>query len=285
MSASGADLKFRKLRLADPVPTGRQIVEVFGGHPPPITPSCIGWPREISLSSASTRPSICIRTRTPRFIIAKSDRLFLFEIDDKEGAWPEPTITRETLLAVAGQDPAKFSVWQERKKEADLEIMAGHPADLAPRKAPSASTRDEQDHGGRTVSVLPSKCRKYLTDAEVAFDEVNSPQKAIILRAYPVPVERFDHDKADFLILLPDGYPDVRPDMFYALPWLKLRNGRYATAPTSRSISPASAGSAGRAIKNNGVRALMASGPCCAGSTRRSARPHERVQPHLHRRT
>jgi hypothetical protein len=78
------------------------------------------------------------------------------------------------------------------------------------------------------VSVLPSKCRKYLTDAEVAFDEVTSPQKAIILRAYPVPVGRFDHDKADILILLPDGYPDVRPDMFYALPWLKLRNGRYA---------------------------------------------------------
>jgi hypothetical protein len=78
------------------------------------------------------------------------------------------------------------------------------------------------------VSVLPSKCRKYLTDAEVAFDEVISPQKAIILRAYPVPVGRFDHDKADILILLPDGYPDVRPDMFYALPWLKLRNGRYA---------------------------------------------------------
>ena len=52
----------------------------------------------------------------------------------------EPTITRDALLAIAGQDPAKFAVWQERKKEADLEIIAGHPADLR-RRAPSASIR------------------------------------------------------------------------------------------------------------------------------------------------
>jgi hypothetical protein len=72
------------------------------------------------------------------------------------------------------------------------------------------------------VTVLPSKCRKHLTDRGVAFEEVDGPQKAIILRAYPVPPGRFDHDKADFLITLPSGYPDVSPDMFYALPWLKL---------------------------------------------------------------
>jgi hypothetical protein len=77
------------------------------------------------------------------------------------------------------------------------------------------------------VSVLPSRCRKYLVEREVAFEEVASPQNGIILRAYPVPPGRFDHDKADLLILLPAGYPDVRPDMFYAMPWLKLPNGSY----------------------------------------------------------
>jgi E2/UBC family protein E len=81
------------------------------------------------------------------------------------------------------------------------------------------------------VSVLPSRCRKYLVERGVAFDEIDGPQKAIILRAYPVPAGRFDHDKADILILLPNGYPDVRPDMFFAMPWLRLTNGnRYPKA-------------------------------------------------------
>jgi Prokaryotic E2 family E len=81
------------------------------------------------------------------------------------------------------------------------------------------------------VSVLPSRCRKYLLDREIAFEEVDGPQKAIILRAYPVPSGRFNHDKADILIVLPNGYPDVRPDMFYAIPWLKLATlNRYPRA-------------------------------------------------------
>ncbi|MDI1266279.1 MAG: E2/UBC family protein [bacterium] len=75
------------------------------------------------------------------------------------------------------------------------------------------------------MSVLPSRCRKYLTEREVALEEVDGPQKAVILRAYPVTSGRFNVDKADFLIVLPSGYPDVRPDMFYALPWLKLMKG------------------------------------------------------------
>ena len=44
-------------------------------------------------------------------------------------------------------------------------------------------------------------------------------------------IGRFNHDKADFLIVLPAGYPDVRPDMFFAIPWLKLIQGdRYPKA-------------------------------------------------------
>jgi len=81
------------------------------------------------------------------------------------------------------------------------------------------------------VSVLPTRCRKHLLERRIAFEEVDGPQKAIILRAYPVPAGRFNCDKADFLILLPNGYPDVRPDMFFAMPWLTLVPGnRYPKA-------------------------------------------------------
>jgi len=77
------------------------------------------------------------------------------------------------------------------------------------------------------MSVLPSRDREYLTEHKVAFEEVAAPQKAVILRGYAVPQGRFDHRQSDMLILLPDGYPLVPPDMFFALPWLRLPNGRY----------------------------------------------------------
>jgi hypothetical protein len=150
VSAAGPDLKFQELRLADPVSTGRQIVDAYVVE--------FGLDQTIDLRGH----------KDPRFIIAKSDRLFLFEIDDKQGAWPEPTITRKELLAVAGQDPAKFTVWQERKKEQDLEDRHRSPGQSRAGRRRKVLHGDEQDHGGRAVSVLPSKCRKYLTDAEVA---------------------------------------------------------------------------------------------------------------------
>jgi hypothetical protein len=74
------------------------------------------------------------------------------------------------------------------------------------------------------MSVLPSKDRRHLVEREIPFDEFAGPPKALILRAYAVPPGRFDHPRADILILLPDQYPDVRADMFFALPWLRLAN-------------------------------------------------------------
>lgn len=80
------------------------------------------------------------------------------------------------------------------------------------------------------MSILPSRCRLYLSESGIAFDEVDGAQKAIILRAYPIPKGRYDAEQADILIVLPNGYPEVRPDMFFSLPWLKLVNGKYPKA-------------------------------------------------------
>ncbi|WP_171616057.1 E2/UBC family protein [Roseicella sp. DB1501] len=73
------------------------------------------------------------------------------------------------------------------------------------------------------MTALPLKCRRYLTGRDMRFDEIEEGgQKAVILRGVPLPAGRFDAAAADILILLPAGYPDVAPDMFYALPWLRL---------------------------------------------------------------
>lgn len=73
------------------------------------------------------------------------------------------------------------------------------------------------------MAALPSKCRRYLNERGIAFNEVvEGGQTGVILRGARLPDGRFDVPAADLLILLPAGYPDVAPDMFYALPWLSL---------------------------------------------------------------
>jgi len=73
------------------------------------------------------------------------------------------------------------------------------------------------------MGFLPAADAAYLWGKGIAYEEAEEGgQKAIILRAYGLPDARFDSAQADILVLLPVGYPDVAPDMFY-LPWVRLR--------------------------------------------------------------
>jgi len=67
------------------------------------------------------------------------------------------------------------------------------------------------------------KCSRYLKERGIIFEEIeDAGRKGVILRDVVLPPDRFDVTKADILILLPSGYPDSAPDMFHALPWLRL---------------------------------------------------------------
>lgn len=73
------------------------------------------------------------------------------------------------------------------------------------------------------MAVLPSHCRRYLSERGVAFEELEEGgYKALVLKRFGLPTGRFDAPSADILILLPAGYPDNPPDMFYTMPWLRL---------------------------------------------------------------
>lgn len=82
------------------------------------------------------------------------------------------------------------------------------------------------------MSLLPRTDVEYLAAKGYAYEERDeNGQKAVILKARPLPEGRFDSAEADILILLPPGYPDCPPDMFHLLPWVKLTNGnRYPNA-------------------------------------------------------
>jgi hypothetical protein len=73
------------------------------------------------------------------------------------------------------------------------------------------------------MSFLPTADRGYLSGKGIPYEEVEEGgQKGIIFRQLNLPPGRFDVSLADVLVLLPSGYPDVGPDMFYTLPWVKL---------------------------------------------------------------
>jgi Prokaryotic E2 family E len=76
------------------------------------------------------------------------------------------------------------------------------------------------------MSFVPLSDRQYLENRGLHFEEMlDGSQKGIILRGFQLPLSRFDVERADILILLPSGYPDIPPDMFYLLPWVKLVQG------------------------------------------------------------
>ena len=73
------------------------------------------------------------------------------------------------------------------------------------------------------MGFLPEADLEYLDSKGIVFQEVeHNGTKGVILKDRPLPQGRFDTIKVDVLILLPNGYPDLAPDMFYLLPWVKL---------------------------------------------------------------
>jgi len=72
------------------------------------------------------------------------------------------------------------------------------------------------------MSILPESELTYLTNKGLTFEERSEGgQHAIILKNFQLPLGRYDQQSADILVLLPPGFPDAPPDMFYIFPWLK----------------------------------------------------------------
>ena len=130
IAVGGTDLQFRQVAIADPVVTGRQIIEAAGGRPADEF-IVLQWLADGKLMELNLDDTTDLRhPGTERFIVEKSATTYRFEIDGKRHEWPSPTITREALLAIAQQDPTQFSVWQELRDQADNEVLSGHPAHL-----------------------------------------------------------------------------------------------------------------------------------------------------------
>nr|WP_172684936.1 E2/UBC family protein [Paracoccus marcusii] len=73
------------------------------------------------------------------------------------------------------------------------------------------------------MSLLPRQDRRYLEERGITVREViEGAEKGVILAGITLPAGKYQVAQADILILLPPSYPEVAPDMFYAVPHLKL---------------------------------------------------------------
>jgi Prokaryotic E2 family E/Multiubiquitin len=144
-------------------------------------------------------------------------------IDNKPFEWHQPFITGAEIKALVHAKP-DYGVWLVVKgPEEDEPIGDDQRVELHKHPHARFITGPKKSTEGAPEHFLPERDREYLTEKGAAFEEtVDGGQRGMILRQYPLPAGLFDAPKADLLILIPAGYPDVPPDMFYTLPWVKL---------------------------------------------------------------
>lgn len=70
---------------------------------------------------------------------------------------------------------------------------------------------------------LPEFDRDYLMEKGYQFEEkIDANRNGLILRNWVLPDGKFNLQSSDLLILIPNGYPEVRPDMWYFNPAILL---------------------------------------------------------------
>jgi hypothetical protein len=123
-------LSFRHIVIADPVPTGRQVLEAAGLHPA-AEYSVFQWLKGGQLEGLRLDETTDLRSRgVEKFLIFHSDRSFRFDLDGSVFDWGTGRVLGRVLKALAKVDPETYGVWQEVPGKDDLAISDDKFADL-----------------------------------------------------------------------------------------------------------------------------------------------------------
>lgn len=124
-------LEFERYLIADPVPTGTQVLDAAGLRPADqyvlVAVLTTGMLEEIRLDE-----TVDLFPRgVEKFIAFHSDRSFRFVLDDRRFEWGTSDILGRALKILAELDPATHGVWLERHDEPDLLIEDNQTAALS----------------------------------------------------------------------------------------------------------------------------------------------------------
>ncbi len=123
-------LTYRHAVIADPVPTGRQVLEAADVRPV-IEYSVFQVLRSGQIEGLRLDETTDLRTRgVEKFLVFHSDRSFRLDIDGTVFEWGAGRISGRVLKVLAKVDPANYGVWQEVPGKDDLAIADTQFADL-----------------------------------------------------------------------------------------------------------------------------------------------------------
>ena len=120
-----------RFAIEDPVPTGRQLLETAGLTPVERFVLLFRLPNG-DLESIRLDETVDLRRRgIERFFAFETDRIYLFELDDRRLEWGAPKITGRALLRLADRNPRRFGVWRIVTGGDDVRIGNRDFADLS----------------------------------------------------------------------------------------------------------------------------------------------------------
>lgn len=222
-------LNFKKHVFDDPKVLGRQLIEAADGHPVDEHVAIAILPNG-DFEDIRLDESYDLRGRgAEKVLVARTDRVFKFKIDDKDLEWPRACISGFVLRKLADL-PENYNLWQEIPGQQDRKIADSDVINLDAKGVERFISLIDQTTEGDT---LPSFDQTFLVDHGYQFDVVQEGRETgIILKSLELPEGKFNVEAADILVLLPAGYPDCAPDMFYAYPHLTLASGQVPKACT-----------------------------------------------------
>lgn len=208
--------------FTDPIVNGEQILEAMRRLP---TDEHLVFHRLENGQLEEIRLDEPVDLRNPgreAFITFRSDSSFRLTLDGRRFEWGRPLITGLELKQLAGVDPSSYGVWLAQRVGDDKLVSNEQSIDLRSEGVERFFTGIDTTTEG-SGGVLPPDDRAFLVDHGIGFVETNDANsKAVILKNFPLPQGRFDVTAADILVVLPPGYPDCAPDMFFLSPWVRL---------------------------------------------------------------
>lgn len=222
-----AELQFVSYRLEDPVPTGRQVLGAVDARPAE-EHLVFQLFRNGDLKELALDDTVDLREAgVERFIVFKSAASYRIELDSQVKEWGACVISGYVLKVLAGANKPGYGVWMEVRGAEDRPIDDHELVRLDSKGLERFFTGATTSTEGAEASVLPTRDRRYLNDRGLAFTEhQEGAQNAVVIHGYSLPADKYQVGQPDILILLPRGYPDAAPDMFYAVPWLTLANSQ-----------------------------------------------------------
>jgi hypothetical protein len=131
VAVAGTDLVFRTVHVQSADPSGKDILRA-GGFSPADDFVILHWLPSGELNDLDPDNHLHLSSDTvERFIIAKSDREYFFELEGKRERWPTSIISPATLKRIGGKLKDEVVLVVERQGEPDEEIDDDAMIDLA----------------------------------------------------------------------------------------------------------------------------------------------------------